>query len=480
MIRKISFYAILKILNIIAFFGLFLVFNTYGTTTYVNLTTIILASLLCILNILILNDSQRNENSFLLVLSFWILFFYIGRVLSLNYTDYSVVLRRFDATPFEINKTLGYGIICILACWIGLHFKNVQKNKIYKYCLNISPNIISKSLYLYWGALFFEIISRLSIPAISSFAKICNNFILKPQYVLLIISIIIIKNWTKIEKKYRVYYLASVGSFVLELTMGGSRAGLYFIAKMIFYICLALQITRVNIKPLFIGLMCLPLMIFMFTYSTYMRQMDARNVSLSEKITMINEVATYSQTLPIDKLLAPVFDRIGFLDYTCEMYSNSKSLSKIVNVEQELKSIVDNALSPGFDVFDAPRVGTVITNFYEYGPIKSKRLSTSLDYHSDELTLFGESYLLFGIPLCFVFLLSLVSYIKKILLKPRNTIEEDLILHVFSLYLFEVLLSSFGFDWLILEIVCIFMTYKIYFSFVVPKRARLNEKITNY
>ena len=47
-------------------------------------------------------------------------------------------------------------------------------------------------------------------------------------------------------------------------------------------------------------------------------------------------------------------ERIGFLDFSLDMIANAASYSTIINLKYYLKSIVDNILTPGFDIYDVP------------------------------------------------------------------------------------------------------------------------------
>ena len=133
-------------------------------------------------------------------------------------------------------------------------------------------------------------------------------------------------------------------------------------------------------------------------------------------------------------------------------------------------SIIDNALTPGFDVFDVPRVSNVIDNSYNFSDniLLKKSKNSAESYHSDELTFYGESVILCGLSFAFIFIAVIGIVLKKYYAKSEFYLDERrFIFKVIVVYLFEVLLSSFGIDWLVLEIVNMAITYIIFERYVL-------------
>jgi len=76
-----------------------------------------------------------------------------------------------------------------------------------------------------------------------------------------------------------------------------------------------------------------------------------------------------------DLLLPKIFDRVGFLDFSSEIIANSKHYSNVINMTSYGKSIVDNIFTPGFDVYDQPKISNSLR--FVYNPVTTY---TTLDY----------------------------------------------------------------------------------------------------
>jgi hypothetical protein len=173
-------------------------------------------------------------------------------------------------------------------------------------------------------------------------------------------------------------------------------------------------------------------------------------------------------------LYAEIYERIGYFDFTCEMVTNKRNLSQVINPLNEIRSIIDNALTPGFDLFDQARMSHLVSKYYVYKRNIPKTKFMQLNYQSDELTLFGESYLLLPLPIniFFVFLVGLVFRILWIQ-RGNMSVLKRLIRRAIAIYLFEELLSSYGIDWFILDTICMYITYKIFMNYTTDKKSQL-------
>ena len=466
--RSFSIYRIFNVLCWLSIASVVAVFSFIGPTTYVNEYTMLITSTFGILILFIVRDSKKENNQLLVVLSWWCLFFYIIRVITLNYTDYSNCLKRCDATATDVNIALVIGIISVICLWVFMRFSRCDRSKNTRLAIRYDHTNVNRALIVYWIAFVINIIAEYELP-LSGIASIVRNFILNINDLLYLFLAYVILVWKEIKNKEKKWVLISLVAYVAFVTLNGSRAGFYNIAKMLFFIFLSLGFSNIRKKYIYGLGVLLPVMFAFFIYSSFMRQMNMQKSSLSEKIELVGQASEYAKELDTKLLLGPVFDRIGFLDMTTEMVANSNHLKKYVNFETEFKSIIDNALSPGFDLFDAPKISNIISNSYEFGSnvLFSKTANSKEDYHSDELTAFGEAYLLFNVPLCFVFLSVVGIILHKIWKKAISyNNEKTVFLKSMCLYLFELFLSSYGFDWLMLYIVCFVITYLIYVSYV--------------
>ena len=463
----------MQALTVFAFIGLWYVYGVEGETEYVNQSVVVLASILTAITWFMIIDSRKKNNPLLLFYVLWLLLFVIARVITLTYADFSVCLSRCGATSKDVTVGMVHIICATLAIWIGIS-QNCKNEEFDHSNVRYNNTYVKRAVTIYWLALVLNIIGGMGIPVLSGVADLIRNFFLSIKSIVFVLIIYVLLVWGRLSHKDRVICGITLASYVVFLTLGGSRSGLFSILKMIVYVVLALGYRTVKKKYVYIVIALVPIMLFLFIYSTYMRKTSMRDSAIGEKIELISEAADYSRGLETRVLYGPVFDRVGFLDYTVEMYVQREKFRSFINIGTEIQSIVDNALSPGFDVFDAPKISNLISNYYEYGKVVfSKTENSKLSYHSDELTLFGESIVLFGIPLYLVFLLIVGLLFKRVWQRAyKKNNEERFFIRAMCLYLFEVLLSSFGIDWFVLDMVSFILTYFI-FKWYVYRRESL-------
>lgn len=475
--HTISIYNLLKLLYFAAMIGVVAVFHNVGASSYVNSTSVILTLVLSVVSLFVINDSKKKDNPLLFVLAWWVLFFYVIRIISLNYTDYSVCLKRCGAGVDDVNNGLVLSILCVLTLWLVFRSIKTQRNKD-KIDVRYKPGYVRRALIIYWVTFCINVVAEYGLP-MSGLASIIRNFILNIfdlLYLLLTYTILI---WDRIEKKEKLYMVLSMLAFIAFVTLSGSRSGFYSIFKMLLFVFLALGYR--NIKRIYIwGVVALiPVMFSFFIYSTFMRQMGMMESSLQEKVGLIEGAIDKTADLETKVVVSPVFDRIGFIDYTTEMMVSKEKFKSFINIGFEFKSIVDNALSPGFDLFDAPKISNMIDNSYNLSSSKvtSKTANSLEDYHSDELTAFGESYVLFGFIGGIIFILIAGIVFRNVWIRAdKKTNEQGLFQKAICLYLFEIFLSSYGYDWLVLNIICFLLTLIIFNASVFGRAGRVKNR----
>ena len=129
------------------------------------------------------------------------------------------------------------------------------------------------------------------------------------------------------------------------------------------------------------------------------------------------------------------------------MITNRDKYRVVINPVYYFESVVDNIVTPGFDVFDAPRAANNTISIYNNFPLL-KKSDVDTFYQSDMLTIYGENYVLFGnlgaILACF-----LMGFFSKLMFESIN-MANDLWYYssralFFKLYVLS--LWSFGLDW---------------------------------
>ena len=63
-------------------------------------------------------------------------------------------------------------------------------------------------------------------------------------------------------------------------------------------------------------------------------------------------------------MLPPIFNRAGFFDYSAEIIAHSDRYKEEFNLATYAKSIIDNLLTPGFDVYDQPKISNALQFIY--------------------------------------------------------------------------------------------------------------------
>ena len=190
----------------------------------------------------------------------------------------------------------------------------------------------------------------------------------------------------------------------------------------------------------------------MYSVATYMRQIknDAGEInyldSLSRSIEYILDDSTDYRY--IDKF-GPAFDRIAYLDFTIDAIKNSNEYADVVSLPLEIASIVDG-LTPGFDIFNAPKIANVLSAVYLSQPDRKYRVNSE-SYQSDQLGVYGEYFILFykwlSLPL---FTISAYILVRIYYLNFFKNTFNSLVWRAFILSLFYQWLISYGLDWLII------------------------------
>ncbi|MFH0898826.1 MAG: hypothetical protein V1855_04560 [bacterium] len=210
--------------------------------------------------------------------------------------------------------------------------------------------------------------------------------------------------------------------------------------------------------------------LYFFIVATYIRQSGvSRDVVYTKKLSILKKVDLFGSK-DVRQLCRPIFERTGFLDFATLLISNPERYRKIINFQCYFDSIMDNVLSPGFNIFDTPTVSHSLSYVTrgEPVPIHEQVLAA---YQSDMPTVYGENFVLFfGYPaLAVLFIISFVF--KRIYLSIRN--HDSTLFYLYRsmvLYVFYLWINSFGMDWLLLDLVGIIVTISFFQYFYITRR----------
>ncbi len=205
---------------------------------------------------------------------------------------------------------------------------------------------------------------------------------------------------------------------IVAHTLAGSRSGITTLIQNIMLAVLAIS-SCINIRRthFIIGCALAPLVLAVligaFAISTYNRghREGAATLSLGQAVELAGEAGSeLSANSELEIVLPPIFDRAGFFDYSAEIIAHTDIYKGVFNLSTYARSIIDNLLTPGFDVYDQPKISNALQFVYEDLGVPSKELVTET-YQSDQFGIYGELYALFGYASLPVFFL--IAFILK-------------------------------------------------------------------
>jgi hypothetical protein len=450
-----------------------ILFYNKGGNQYVDIYTLILLCIFGIQNLLILSYEKKRTDPFVLILMIIALVFYMGRVVTLLYDPWSLALDMHSATPDDLNYSLIFIMLYNASIFLGLSTaggKILYKKDVFdEYPAN--PRNIMIILLV---AIVIAFYIPLSSDVIGRFAGYITGSFVKLQLIMLFIFIYLAINAKKISSRYLTISLILITIFTILTTLRGSRSALLTLAYLLLIAIISVKgrITF-NKKAILIGTILIPLSVMFFISATYIRAVvPSRTVVSSYQLTILKESGLFGSK-DINMLCRPIFNRMGFLDYSAVLIRNQEQYSKIINFQYYFESIMDNVLSPGFDIFGTPRVSHSMS-YISRGEAVPTRKDIRAGYQSNMPTVYGEYYVLFhgysALIILFVF-----SYIfKKIYLSIRN--KDTFIFYLYRalvLYFFYLWLNSFGIDWMMLDLIGIIITVGLFENFYKMRRRKL-------
>lgn len=464
--KVVDLNTILKVVNLSLLGVLCYFFFQNESSLYVNSVTLILGILLSFEIALFLFLEKKKRDPFVLLLCLQMVIYFLFRIVTLYKYSFSVVFLRYPFSVSDLNYSLFFILIANVAFYLGISINNIKpkpQNEMLKF-LPRKGKIILIPLALGY---FFSFYQQIGLVSLAGIIDVLNGTFLNIAIIIFMVLIYFFLFQKKLKSTVKKVIIFGVLFFIIMQTMIGSRSAILTALNFIIFSILAINdFVVVKRKYLFFTLFLAPVMILFFAVSTFLRpRVENRGVISSETVEVLKEfdLSNFSETFDI--VLMNISDRIGFLDYCAEIISNNEEYSSVFNFGFYSKSIIDNVLSPGFDVFDNPKASNALRFIYNADGIPKK--STVADaYQSDEFTFYGECYALFGkwfslIPIFFTGFLFKTFYLSL----NKNNIYLFYLKRGLILYVFYTMLNSFGLDWLCLDIFSIFFTYHIFKRF---------------
>jgi hypothetical protein len=471
--KLIDFNDILKGANLLVAGSLVFTFWRVHGNEFVDKETVELAVLLCIQTQIALFFERRRRDPFVILLSFDMIFFFSLRIVTLTLYPFSVVFARYHFDADNSNFALIFILIANCFIYTGLHVAGPRRiQKIDSEMWRASSP--ARAVFLMTAALIFAYFSggfwnQENIPRVFSFLVI---FLTPTIAMLMALSYYLLFGKT-LSRKFAISIAALIVADAVIHSLFGSRSAIIAVIQNVIFVALAIfGCIKLKRKYVLAGLVLLPavlaLLIATFVIATYNRSAkDAgKPLSLGQAIELIGGINSEpSFGTDFDLLIPPIADRAGYFDFSAEVIAHREEYASVFNLSTYAKSIIDNVLTPGFDVFDQPKISNALRFIYEGNGAPSKEWIVEENYHSDQVGIYGEFYGLFGyacLPLLFLIAfgfkhmyLRLVGHTPFVLAMKR----------VFILFIFVKTIDSFGVDWTILEALPLLVAMFIYTPF---------------
>ncbi len=463
---------ILKVTNILVFILMWCSYIKNGDGLYVNFSTILLGTLLSVQIGTFLFFEKKRRDPFVLLLCIQMTIYFLFRIVTLLNYEFSNVFNRFPFTPGDLNYALIYILIANLVLYFGLTINSLKPSILIK-SFNTVPIKTYLVLILIAIGYFFRFYQSVGLGFLESIMGIMQSLFVNLGTIVFMTIVFLLLFQDRIDNKVKKMIIVGIVAMVLINTLTGSRAAILTIVNYVIFASLAIHdYIIVKKKYLIFSIILLPLMIVIFAFSTFLRpRLENRGDIGAETFKVLkefdlNEIGGDGANL----VLKGVFDRIGFLDYCAETIANSDKYAGIFNPTYYFKSIVDNVLTPGFNVFDVPRVSNTTTFVYnDMGTPSIAKAAAA--YQSDQFTLYGEFYALFGKWFSLVLIFFVGFFFKSVYLNlSQSNIYLFYLKRALILFVFYTFLNSFGMDWILLDVIAIFFTYQLFKNFFRLKR----------
>ncbi|MGO9514266.1 MAG: hypothetical protein ACLP2F_11585 [Steroidobacteraceae bacterium] len=440
---------------------------------YIDQETMQLGLLLCLQTHVALFFERRRRDPFVILFAFTMIFYFSLRLFTLALYPYSVVFERYSYGPADSNFALIFMLVANLFLYAGFFSVKFKRNAAVdasgwraRSPTRVSVLMLVSIVYSYMSAIYWTADDQPRI------ASVLGLFISPPVIFLMALAYFVLFR-RSLSRSAR-YSIA--GLIALELvahTLSGSRSTITTLVQNIMLVMLAIS-SCIKIKRgwFIVGSLLAPVLLVLligaFLLSTFNREHKdpgEASLSISQAIQLAGEATKeLGAETELDIILPPIFDRAGFFDYSAEIIAHRDQYQEIFNLPEYGKSIVDNLLTPGFDVYDQPKLGNALEFIYEDLGTPSKEMVPE-SYQSDQFGIHGELYAVFGyasLPLFFL----LAFFLKGLYVRLRSPSPFALAMErIVVLAAFVKIVNSFGMDWTLIEMVPVVAAVFVYTFF---------------
>ena len=449
---------------------------------YIDQETIVLALVLGVQTHVALQIERRRRDPFVTLLAFTTIFYFSFRIFTLAIYPFSGVFVRYTYGPQDSNYALIFILVANLFLYAGFLVVKLPQSREVIASDNwrpITPSrivglMMASLIYAYFSAIFWapgdepRIVSLLGI-------------FISPPVILLMALCYFILFRRSLGKRVAITIASLIFLEVAAHTLVGSRSGIVTLIQNAMVAVLAVA-SCIRFKKRNFLLICafspilVTLLVGTFAISTYNRlhlnMEGASSLDLGQAIQFAGEAsAQLGENSELDIVLPPVFDRAGFFDYSAEIIAHSDQYREAFSLSTYAKSIIDNLLTPGFDIYDQPKISNELQFIYGDLGKPSKEMVTEA-YHSDQFGIYGEFYALFNwasLPLFFL----TAALLKRFYVRVRR--ENPFVLVMMRVIVLSVwikIIDSYGLDWTIIETVPLVTAIYLYTFFFRARRFR--------
>lgn len=463
----IAFSDVLKYLNILVATMYVLSFWYVQDNKYIDQLTLVLGLLLSWQTHVVLSFENNKRNPFVIIVAYYTVFYYSLRIFTLVLFENSSVFNRFidDGIPYEVNDFNRMVVFIIIAnCFIYLGFYSKQFNgdkyEIDDVSVGAQDVTSNSRILLASGLLVSSVLFNLSGVLHFVIDNAPRLFGMMTVFLTGNIFLFILGAYLFLFRKYvgrlsMVIFFAALTYYTAAMLLGGSRAIFITILEVLLVFFVACGYFRIKKSLFFIILALTPLVFFVifnsFVLATSLRFL-AQSTENDSVASRIIDAYYVQKKIPSRKFYEKITERVGFIDFAVELAAHEKQYEPLFNRTFYVKSFIDNLFTPGFDIFDTPRVSNALNFIYNNRGDPSKK-NVIKHYQSDQLTIYGEGFVLLGWYALGVFFMC--AYLLKHLylsFKSKN-IYSVVLRKIILLYFFTRCFNSFGMDWVVIQIV---------------------------
>lgn len=444
---------------------------------YVDQQTDLLGILLCVQTQVALFIERKRRDPFVILLAFETIFYYSLRIFTLSLYPFSAVFPRYPFDASDSNYALIFIIIANVFLYAGFFLLQARQDLGID-ATNRTVTAPGRVVLLMMAAISFTYFSGSywtedNIPRVFSFV---SQLLSATVIVLMSVSYLVLFRRSLSRRVVLTLAILIVADMAVH-TLVGSRSAIIAVVQDFMMAGLATAgFIRIRRSHILLGFAFLPVMVVLligtFAISTFNRGQKEAGASFDLGRAMSLASDSSSVLLAgssLDVVLPPIFARTGFFDFAAEIIAHRAQYSSLINPSSYAKSIVDNILTPGFDVYDAPKISNGLEFIYLDWGVPSK-LQVLESYQSDQLGIYGEFYALLGYG-CLPVLFIIAWLLKRMYLAASSPNPFYLLMkRVVVLFVFVELLRSFGIDWIISETIPLVGAIFLY-AFLFSSRA---------